>query len=66
MLHILDPQFKYVPSHKTDLRETFARIQREQAACKSHKLATAANDETRELVEIHTPDPSWTKLLNRV
>ena len=27
---ILDPEFKYVPSQKTDIRKTFARIKAEQ------------------------------------
>ena len=26
---ILDPAFRYTPSHLTDLRETFARVRRE-------------------------------------
>ena len=26
---ILDPRFRYTPSHLTDLRETFARVRRE-------------------------------------
>jgi hypothetical protein len=34
MKSILDPSFKYVPSSKTDLRKTFARLRREQAAKK--------------------------------
>lgn len=29
---ILDPSFKYTPSSATDLRKTFARIRREEAA----------------------------------
>ena len=28
---LLDPRFKWVPSEKTDLRKTFARIRKEQA-----------------------------------
>lgn len=27
---ILDPRFKYVPSHKTNIEKTFARIREEQ------------------------------------
>ena len=27
---ILDPSFRYVPSHSTDLRKTFERIRRER------------------------------------
>jgi hypothetical protein len=34
MKSILDPSFKYVPSTKTDIRKTFARVKREQAAKK--------------------------------
>ena len=29
MKSILDPSFRYVPSHATDLRKTFDRIRRE-------------------------------------
>jgi hypothetical protein len=32
MKSILDPSFRYVSSNHTDLRKTFARIRREQAA----------------------------------
>jgi hypothetical protein len=32
MKSILDPSFRYVSSSHTDLRKTFARIRREQAA----------------------------------
>ena len=30
MKSILDPAFRYVPSHATDIRKTFERIRREQ------------------------------------
>lgn len=30
MKHILDPEFKYAPSYATDIRETFARVAKEQ------------------------------------
>lgn len=32
MPSILDKEFKYTPSGKTDIRKTFARARREQAA----------------------------------
>ena len=32
MKSILDPSFRYVPSHATDVRKTFDRIRREEAA----------------------------------
>ena len=32
MKSILDPSFRYVPSHATDVRKTFERIQRERQA----------------------------------
>jgi uncharacterized protein (DUF2342 family) len=32
MKSILDPAFRYVPSHATDIRKTFERIRREQQA----------------------------------
>ena len=32
MKSILDPSFRYVPSHATDIRKTFERIRREQQA----------------------------------
>ncbi len=34
---ILDQRFKYVPSEKTDLAKTFARIRREQAKAEAEK-----------------------------
>lgn len=30
MKRILDPDFKYVPSHETDLKKRFAQIRRQQ------------------------------------
>lgn len=30
--NILDPKFRYVPAAATDIRKTFARVRREQAA----------------------------------
>lgn len=41
MKSILDPSFRYIPAASTDLRKTFARIRREQAA------AAKRNDSTR-------------------
>ena len=32
MASILDPKFKYTSSTKTDIRKTFAKIRKEQAA----------------------------------
>ena len=40
MKSILDRTFRYTPSFETDLRKTFARIQRERRAIQSE--ATAA------------------------
>lgn len=34
MKSILDPTFKYIPAAKTNVKATFARIRREQAAAK--------------------------------
>lgn len=36
---LLDPRFKWVPSEKTDIRKTFARVKREQTKA-TDKLAT--------------------------
>lgn len=33
-MNILDQKFKYVPAASTDLKKTFARVRREQAAQK--------------------------------
>jgi hypothetical protein len=62
VFNILDPRFKYVPSCKTDIRETFAKARQQQEAVAAHKRAIAANDEMR---EIHTPDPMLSALLKR-
>ena len=37
---ILDPAFRYRPSHATDVRETFARARRELEQAKDTHLAT--------------------------
>jgi hypothetical protein len=42
MKRIYDPAFKYVPSVKTDIRKTFARIRREQAEAQEREAANAA------------------------
>lgn len=39
MKSILDPSFKYIPAADTDLKKTFARIKREQAAQKAEREA---------------------------
>ena len=35
MKSILDPSFRYVPSHATDVRQTFERILRERQAAQA-------------------------------
>ena len=35
MKSILDPSFRYVPSHATDIRKTFERILRERQAAQA-------------------------------
>ena len=42
MKSLLDPSFNYVPSIRTDLRKTFARIRREQRA--NDALSARAHD----------------------
>ncbi len=54
MKSILDRSFKYVPSHETDLRETFARIRHEQ------KIA----EETRKALEQSAPE-AWVRPLRK-
>ncbi len=34
---ILDPRFKYVPSHKTNIEKTFARIREEQKKAEKNR-----------------------------
>ena len=36
---ILDPDFEYVPSFDTNIRETFARVRREQAEAEAKRRA---------------------------
>lgn len=38
MKTILDPDFKYTPSHSTDLRKTFTRIRREQREAQAKSM----------------------------
>jgi hypothetical protein len=40
MKSILDPSFRYVPSHATDVRKTFDRIRRESGAPARRPLDT--------------------------
>ena len=40
MKSILDPTFRYVPSHATDVRKTFERILREQQSAKAPVVRT--------------------------
>jgi hypothetical protein len=47
MKSILDRSFRYVPSHATDIRKTFERIQRERAAA-HHKAAETVVPMSRE------------------
>ena len=42
MKSILDPAFRYVPSGSTDLKKTFARVRREQAAAQKADEAAKA------------------------
>lgn len=35
-VNILDPKFRYTPAAKTDIRKTFARIRKQQAAQQSN------------------------------
>jgi hypothetical protein len=44
MKSILDPSFKYVPSVKTDIRKTFARIRRQRASQYVEAQAKACDD----------------------
>lgn len=43
MKSILDKSFRYVPAAKTDVRKTFARIRREQAAAAAEQAASQTN-----------------------
>jgi hypothetical protein len=40
MKSILDPSFRYVPSHATDVRKTFERILRERQTAKAPVVRT--------------------------
>ena len=37
---ILDPSFRYVPSHATDVRKTFARVRRERQRAERRQTDT--------------------------
>lgn len=39
MKSLLDPSFRYTASHSTDVRKTFARVRREQAAAAKAEAA---------------------------
>lgn len=40
MKSILDPSFRYVPSHATDVRKTFERVLRERPTAQPQTLRT--------------------------
>jgi hypothetical protein len=40
MKRILDPTFRYVPSHSTDIRRTFERVRAERAAAQRQPSQT--------------------------
>lgn len=42
MKSILDPTFRYTPSHATDIRKTFERVRREQARAKAIPITNVA------------------------
>ncbi len=44
---ILDPTFRYRPSHATDLRETFERVRRELAEARSVNVVRMPQKESR-------------------
>jgi hypothetical protein len=52
MKWILDPSFRYTPSHQTDIRKTFERVRRaHEAGARSalDSLAPQASDNVRRL-----------------
>ena len=40
MKRVLDPSFRYVPSHSTDVRKTFARVRRERVLAERRQTDT--------------------------
>ena len=44
---ILDPAFRYRPSHATDVRETFERVRRELAQARAVNVVRLAMKEPR-------------------
>jgi hypothetical protein len=44
---ILDPEFRYRPSHATDVRETFERVRRELAEARAVKVVRMPQKESR-------------------
>ena len=44
---ILDPAFRYRPSHATDVRETFERVRRELAEARVVKVVRLSQKESR-------------------
>jgi hypothetical protein len=44
---ILDPAFRYRPSHATDVRETFERVRRDLAEARAVKVVRMPQKESR-------------------
>ena len=40
MKRLLDPSFRYVPSHSTDVRKTFERVRRERRLAERRQIDT--------------------------
>jgi hypothetical protein len=40
MKRVLDPSFRYVPSHSTDVRKTFERVRRERKLAERRQIDT--------------------------
>jgi hypothetical protein len=50
MKSILDPSFRYVPSTRTDIKKTFARIRRELSARERTPAAVGGDAKTNVLM----------------
>jgi hypothetical protein len=58
MKTIFDRDFRYVPSVKTDLHKTFARIRREQGSKNQLRDARPILDATENIVTLSVPKKS--------
>jgi hypothetical protein len=56
---ILDPAFRYRPSHATDIRKTFERIRQELEQARSNRAAAESSERVVQLKKANDESNKW-------